>query len=140
MVGAARTPKFSSKYIGPFQVKRIVGPNAYELDLPPQMQIHPVLNISRLKVYHDGTAAGFPDRQPPHHERPPPATVREDGAQIFEVDRLLAVRGTGRRLEYLVRWKGYPDWEATWQTARELQTTAAEAIAEFEEEVESARQ
>ena len=96
------------------------------------MQIHPVLNISRLKVYHDG-AAGFPDRQQPH-DRPPPEMVREDGAQIFEVDRLLAVRGTGRRVEYLVRWKGYPDWEATWQTARELQSTAAEAIEEFEAE------
>ena len=133
MVGAARTPKFSSKYIGPFRIKRVVGANAYELDLPPQMQIHPVLNISRLKAYHNGVA-GFPDRRPPHHDRPPPETVREDGAQIFEVDRLLAVRGTGRRLEYLVRWKGYPDWEATWQAARELMTTAAEAIAEFEEE------
>ena len=133
MVGAARTPKFSAKYIGPFVVKRVVGRNAYELDLPPQMQIHPVLNISRLKTYHDGEQH-FPDRSPVHH-RPPPELVREDGTEMFEVDKLLAVRGVGRRLQYLVRWKGYPDWEATWQSAKELQRTAAEAIADWEADV-----
>ena len=41
----------------PFKVKRVVNDNAYELDLPPQLQIHPVLNISRLKAYRDGHAA-----------------------------------------------------------------------------------
>lgn len=138
MVGAARTPKFSAKYIGPFEVKRVVGSNAYELDLPPQMQIHPVLNISRLKAYHDG-AQLFPDRPQAHH-RPPPELVREDGAEMFEVDKLLAVRGVGRRLEYLVRWKGYPDWEATWQPAKELQQTAAEAIADWEADVRTSDQ
>ena len=134
MVGAARTPKFSAKYIGPFVVKRVVGSNAYELDLPPQMQIHPVLNISRLKTYHDGEQL-FPDRPPVHH-RPPPEIVRGDGTEMFEVDKLLAVRGVGRRLEYLVRWKGYPDWEATWEPAKELERTAAEAIADWEADID----
>ena len=60
LVGAdKRTPKFTYKYIGPFTVKRVVNANAYELDLPPQLQIHPVLNISRLKAYRDGQSA-FP--------------------------------------------------------------------------------
>jgi len=64
MIGAdRRTPKFTFKYIGPFTIPRVVNANAYayELDLPPQLQIHPVLNISRLEQHRDGHAA-FPAR------------------------------------------------------------------------------
>src|SRR6185312_12563789 len=60
LVGSGdRTAKFTYKYIGPFKIKRVVNNNAYELDLPAQLQIHPVLNVSRLKAYHDGRVA-FP--------------------------------------------------------------------------------
>jgi hypothetical protein len=67
-----RTPKFTFRYLGPFKIKRVVNANAYELDLPPTMQIHPVLNIDRLKQYRDGRLA-FPDRPPQrvgHRQRP----------------------------------------------------------------------
>ena len=69
--GGDRTAKFTYKYIGPFKIKRVVNSNAYELDLPSQMQIHPVLNVSRLKAYHDGRVA-FPLRTQAD-TRPPPA-------------------------------------------------------------------
>ena len=52
-----RTPKLTYKFIGPFTVTRVVNKNAYELDLPASINIHPVLNISRLKAYKDGTAS-----------------------------------------------------------------------------------
>ena len=130
LVGDKRTPKFTFKYIGPFAVKRLVGSNACELDLPSTMQIHPVLNVSRLKPYHDGFAS-HPDRARPHH-RPAPELVQEDGAEVYEVERVLAVRGRGARVEYLVEWKGYPLWEATWEKKANVQAGAEEAIAEFE--------
>ena len=83
--GEGRTPKLTYKYIGPFQVRRVVGANAYELDLPSTLGIHPVLNVSRLKPYHDGFAS-HPDRPQPHH-RPPPETVEDDGGEVYEVSR-----------------------------------------------------
>ena len=107
MLGAdKRTPKFTFKYIGPFKMKRVVNDNAYELDLPPQLQIHPVLNISRLKPYRDGHAA-FPAR-PAADSRPPPEVALEDGAPVFEVESIIAKRGAGARTRYLVKWRGYP--------------------------------
>jgi hypothetical protein len=130
LVGNHRTPKFTFKYIGPFLIKRVVGPNAYELDLPANLEIHPVLNISRLKPYRDGFLT-HPTRAQPHH-RPPAETVREDGSEVYEVERVIASRGRGARLEYLVEWKGYPTWEATWVKTQDL-AGAAGAVRAFQE-------
>ena len=129
-----RTPKFTYKFIGPFKIKRVVNENAYELDLPPQLQIHPVLNISRLKAYHDGQRL-FPSRVPPD-SRPPPEVIQEDGAAVFEVESILAKRGTDRRrVEYLVKWKGYPVWEATWEPISSLKQ-ANQIVRAFEASLE----
>jgi hypothetical protein len=129
MRSAVGSPKFASKYIGPFKVKRVVGDNAYELDLPVQLQIHPVLNISRLKSYKDGMIA-FPSRPQPH-ARPPPDVIEADGTTLWEVESVLASRGRGARLQYLVRWKGYPLWEASWESYKALRS-APDAVAAFE--------
>jgi hypothetical protein len=130
--GGDRTAKFTYKYIGPFKIKRVVNNNAYELDLPPQMQIHPVLNVSRLKAYHDGRVA-FPLRTRAD-TRPPPALTSSDGDD-YEVESILAKRGKGARTEYLVRWRGWPIWEATWERRRNLDG-AAEALDTFEAALE----
>jgi len=134
LIGDNRTPKFSFKYIGPFEITRVVGSNAYELALPPNMEIHPVFNISRLKAYQDGFKS-HPHRSQVHN-RPLPELIKEDGAEVFEVERIIATRGRGIRKEYLVEWKGYPIWEATWQRKQDLDD-AVEAVAEFESSIRS---
>jgi hypothetical protein len=126
--GSDRTAKFTYKYIGPFKIKRVVNDNAYELDLPSQLRIHPVLNVSRLKAYHDGRLA-FPLRIQAE-TRPPPATSSSDGDQ-YEVESILAKRGKGARTEYLVRWKGWPTWEATWERQQNV-AAAKQAVSDFE--------
>jgi hypothetical protein len=125
-----RTPKFACKYLGPFKVKRVVNDNSYELDLPPTLQIHPVLNISRLKPYRDGRIA-FPSRPQPA-SRPPPAATLDNGAPAWEVEHILGKRGSGARTRYLVKWLGYPNWEATWEPPANLDG-ARDAIADFEQ-------
>jgi hypothetical protein len=129
LIGDNRTIKFANRNIGPFVVKRVIGSNAYELDLPPQMQIHPVINVSRLLPYRDGLTS-HPHRVQPH-TRPPPDIQHDDGAGTYEVERIIARRGSSRRVEYLIEWKGYPLWEATWEKMSNLDG-AREAIQEFE--------
>ena len=124
-----RTPKLTYKYLGPFKIKRVVNNNAYELDLPPQLKIHPVLNISRLKAYRDGHAA-FPSRPQPD-SRPPPEVTLEGGAEVYEVDCIIGKRGSGATTRYLVQWVGYPHWESTWEPLSALKG-ARGAIADFE--------
>jgi hypothetical protein len=134
MLGAdKRTPKFTFKYFGPFKVKRVVGANAYELDLPATLRIHPVLNINRLKAYRDGGVA-FPSR-PVSDARPPPEIALADGAEHYEVESILAGRGAGARAQYLVKWVGYPDWEATWEKASSL-NGAQQALRDYARVVE----
>lgn len=131
LVGINRTPKLTFKFIGPFRIVRVVGANAYELDLPANMHLHPVFNISRLKQYRDGTAS-HPHRIAPD-ARPLPDIRHEDGAEIFEVSRILESRGTGARKRWLVEWVGYPSWEATWEPLANIRD-AAQALADFEKQ------
>jgi hypothetical protein len=42
-------------------------------------------------------------------------------------------------VEYLVQWKGYPEWEATWEPGSNLKN-AREAIEEFEKRRRSERE
>jgi len=62
--------------------------------------------------------------------RPPPATTSSDGDE-YEVESILAKRGKGARTEYLVRWKEWPIWEATWERRKNLEG-AVEMLDAFE--------
>ena len=115
---ARRTRKLTSRFIGPYTVTRVVNANAYELDLPPELRIHPVVNVSQLKPYRDGTGT-FPHRPPPH-ARPPPEAADTFGQEQYEVERVLDHRRTRRGTEYLVLWVGYPPEEATWEPESHL--------------------
>lgn len=124
-----QTKKLLGKYIGPFPIVRVVSPVAYELSLPPTMRrLHPVFHVSKLKEYRDAAGTQHPQRTGSEHtDRPPPEFVHEDGTEEYEVERIVAERqrrrGRGGRLhtEYLIKWKGYPEWEMTWEPSQNLE-------------------
>ena len=45
--------KLSERWLGPYTIIGLAGPNAIELKLPKSMQIHPVVNVSQVKPYRD---------------------------------------------------------------------------------------
>lgn len=106
-------PKVSPQYAGPFRIKRQVGRLAYELELPSNMQIHPVINVSHLDP--------APKGNDPYNRSPqePPPVFAEEGYEStpeYEVEKLIGKRikkiGKRRRTQYLVRWAGYgPEWD-----------------------------
>jgi len=95
----------------------------YRLDLPTQWSIHPVFHIDLLTPYRETVTHG------PNYQRPPPELV--DSTEEFEIEKILDSRrfGWGRRLQYLVKWKGYPDSENQWVNKEDAH--ADEAIAEY---------
>ena len=58
---------------------------------------------------------------------PPPEIV--GGEERYEVDEVLDSRMKGRRLQYLVRWRGYGQEENLWIPEEDLDAT--ELIANF---------
>jgi len=122
-----RSKKLTARFVGPYRVSEIVNRNAYRLELPPELKIHPVINVTQLKPFRDGTQL-FPYRPEPN-PRPPPEAVSQHG-DLFEVERVVGHRKVRGRDEYHVKWRDYPDEESSWEPASSLES-AAEAIADF---------
>ena len=38
-----------------------------------------------------------------------------EGKQVYEVERIMKQRRRGRRYQYYIKWKGYPENKATWE-------------------------
>ncbi len=130
-----RAGKLLPSYIGPFKIIRVASPVAYELELPASMRrVHPVFHISRLRRFVDGSEQ-FPSR--PVAVTRPPAEILESGEEAWEVERVVdkRVRRAGRRrvVEYLVVWRGYPEWEKSWEPAGNLRQ-ARQAVQQYEQQ------
>jgi hypothetical protein len=123
--------KLLPKFVGPFKIVKVVSPVAYELELPSSMKIHPVFHVSKLRKYVPNDSVAFPTRE--HIIRPAPDMV--DGQEEYEVEEIVdkrsRMRGRKEVIEYLVKWKGYPASDNTWEPLSNL-ANASEAIAEFE--------
>jgi len=60
------TKKLDYKLRGKFSIKRLIGMNAYELELPPSTgKIYPVFHISLLEPYHWNNIPGKCSPTPP---------------------------------------------------------------------------
>ena len=123
--------KLTGRYIGPFLVSGLVNDNAVSLELPPLLgALHSTFNISRLKPYRDGRSL-FPDR-PQRLQQPPAVEHDTNGVARYEVESVLAQRGTRARRELLIRWQGYGPEHDEWQLRSQLERDAPLAVAEFD--------
>ena len=125
-----RSAKFTARFVGPFPVKRVINENAYELDLPPELKIHPTQNVSKLRRYRRSDPRF--DGRPQPIDRPPPQMVDPAGNASFEVERILAHRRLGRgrgREEYLIKWKGFPNEDSSWVAKSNMDSP--DLLAEF---------
>ena len=101
-------PKLGARRHGPFKVIQVMSPVNYWLELPMQWSIHPVFHINLLTPYRETITHGT------NYQHPLPDLV--DNAEEYEVKKILDSRLFGRRwrLQYLVKWKGYPDLDNMW--------------------------
>ena len=104
-----QSKKLAPKCVGPFCITKVISPVAFQLGLPSSWHIHDVFHASLLTPYHETTAYG------PNFIRPPPDLI--DGEEEYEVEAVLNHRMFGRRrqVQYLIKWKGYPHSDNTWE-------------------------
>src|SRR5713226_5455177 len=106
--------KLAPKCYGPFEVVREVSPVAYQLRLPAAWNIHDVFHASLLSPYCETDAHG------PNYSRPSPDLI--EGEKEYEVEWVINHRhaGRARTLQYLIKWKGYPEADNTWEPADQV--------------------
>jgi hypothetical protein len=115
--------KLAPKRHGPFIIKQVLSPITYQLTLPHQWKIHNVFHVDLLTPYIETDFHG------PNYMRPPPDLI--DGEEEYEVESILKSRryGRGRKVQYLVKWKGYTDLDNEWVNWDDMH--ADEALEEF---------
>jgi hypothetical protein len=116
--------KLTPKRHGLFKVVQVMSPVNYQLELPTQWSIHDVFHTDLLTPYRETPTHGA------NYQHPLPDLV--DGVEEYEVERVLDSRryGRGRKLQYLIAWKGYPDSDNQWVGWDDAEG-AEEAIREF---------
>ena len=102
---------------------QVLSPVTYQLTLPEQWKIHPVFHVDLLTPYQETAFHGA------NYTRPPPDLV--DNEEEYEIEQILdsRTRGRNRKVQYLVKWVGYPESDNQWLDADQL--TADEAIRNF---------
>jgi hypothetical protein len=117
------TKKFAHRFLGPYPVIRPVGSHVYRLKLPPSMsRIHPVFHVVKLMPVPTNPITG-------RRTKPPPSPEIVGGEERYEVKEVIDSRFYRRRLQYLVRWKGYGHEENLWLVEGDVD--APDLIAEF---------
>ena len=95
----------------PFPILGKVGKVSYRVELPPTLKIHPVFHASYLKPYHR-------DKDDPSQKMSKRAlivimTSYDKKVEHIIADRVIKRQGMPPVKEYLVKWKGLPESEAS---------------------------
>ena len=95
----------------------------YQLEIPWQWKIHNVFHANLLTPYKET------ELHRPNFTRPPPDLI--DGEPEYKVEKIINAqpRGRGCKMHFLVKWKGYPTSDNSWELQENLH--ADELIAEF---------
>ena len=89
-----RSEKLTERFVGPYKIKRIISSNAIELKLPRTIKIHPVVNVSRVRLYKP---------QVEGQKKTPPKLVIIEGEEEFEVEKILNKQVVWGKEKFLVR-------------------------------------
>jgi len=87
----------------------------YQLRLPPQWTIHPVFHTSLLTPYVETK------EHKENFSRPLPDLINDEEQYEVEAIRSYQCQGRKKQLQYLIKWKGYPESDNTWEPANHIQ-------------------
>jgi hypothetical protein len=110
--------KLAPRRYGPFKITKKISPVVFRLELLAHWTIHDVFHASLLTPYRETIEHGK------NYLEPLPEQI--EGEDEFEVERILKSRrhGRGRKLQFLIRWKGYSTAHDSWEDAKDVHAPA----------------
>jgi len=118
-----QSQKLAPKWEGPFIITEVLGPITYCLKLLNQWQIYDIFYMSLLSPYYETETHG------PNFMKPPPDLIK--GKEEYEIEVITSHKKWGRGYQYLVKWKGYPISNNTWESASGFKN-AQEILTEYQ--------
>jgi hypothetical protein len=109
--------KLDFKKLGPYEIVAKKSPVNYELRLPKGSRLHPVFHVSLLEKAPDNVAVCDDEIEP------------ENEPDVYDVEKVLDSRVSGRTVEYLIKWLDYDDIHNTWEPRANL--SCPEKLADF---------
>ncbi|KAL8114377.1 hypothetical protein AgCh_021297 [Apium graveolens] len=108
--------KLASKFCGPFQILARIGTVAYKLRFSPDIKIHDVVHISKLKKFHG---------DPPVFSSVPQWLTHESsttGSLVPEaiLDHRMVKFQNSAQIQYLVQWQHAAPTENSWELAADF--------------------
>jgi len=88
-----QSEKLTECFVGPYKIKGIISSNAVELELPKSIKIHPVVNVSRVRLYKP---------QIEGQKKTPPKPIIIEGEEEFEIEKILNKRIVRGKEKFLV--------------------------------------
>ena len=88
-----RSEKLTERFVEPYKIKGIISSNTVELELPKTIKIHPVVNISRVRLYKP---------QVEGQKKTSPKLVIIEGEEEFEVEKILNKQVVQGKEKFLV--------------------------------------
>jgi Chromo (CHRromatin Organisation MOdifier) domain len=109
-----RMAKLTPRRHRPFKIVKIILPVAVQLKLLTQWSIHLVFHTSLITAYTETPSHG------PNFTQPPMDLI--DGEEEYEVEQIRSHRTWGwcKTLQYLIKWKGYPKSDNTWENTDQI--------------------
>jgi hypothetical protein len=101
-------------YYGPYKIIRQLSPVSFQLQLPAASKIHDVFHCSLLKPAHDSDE----DLGVRGNKLPAATDFGE-----YEVEKILTKCGEDNQIQYLIKWKGYPMEDCSWEPASNLKNS-----------------
>ncbi len=121
---ANTSAKLRARAMGPFKILRRISTVTYVLDLPASMNIHPVFHVRLLEPVRTSAIPGRP--VPPA----PPAPVIINGEEHYEPEAILRTRLHKGTRQFLIKWLGQSEAEASWEPASDPALNPTEAARE----------
>ena len=106
-IKTTNNPKIGPRREGLIEISNVLGPLTYWLNSPISWRIHNVFHVILLRPYIENGTHGA------NFSRPPPDLT--EGEEVYKVEIIIKHCQRGKGYQYLLKWKGYPINQATWE-------------------------